>query len=317
MLADLLWFAHDRNPQCEPQLYFPVIPPLQQLTLSHPGRVLGIRCLPADVPYFCGLHDVRGYDGLDPARMIDLMRIAGKLGATTYALTQSFVPTVAIAPDGTILLSRVLDMLNVTHVILPGAPSSKVKPEFVGSGYFVVENRNALSRIFIPRRVEVAEEAEGRLVRLSAPDFNPNEVAYVESPIDFKAPSKGTATILEETPTYVRVSAQMTSPGLVVLADLWDKGWRAYLDRRRVPILRTNHALRGVVTQSGTHVIEFRYSPIGFGLGLILWGFAACTLVGLATFGLLARKRGRSHILLHGRNETIRSQGIQKVPGSV
>ncbi len=44
-------------------------------------------------------------------------------------------------------------------------------------------------------------------------------------------------------PTRVLLSLQMESPGLVVLADLWDNGWEAYLNGKRLPILRTSHAL--------------------------------------------------------------------------
>ena len=63
---------------------------------------------------------------------------------------------------------------------------------------------------------------------------------------------------------------KMETPGLVVLADVWDKGWRAYLNGQPAPILRTNHAVRGVIVPAGTGTLEFRYEPASFALGLKL-----------------------------------------------
>jgi uncharacterized membrane protein YfhO len=72
----------------------------------------------------------------------------------------------------------------------------------------------------------------------------------------------------------------METPGLLVLADRWDKGWEAWLDGNRVPILRTNHAIRGVVVPAGNGTLEFRYSPAIFAWGLRLAGVAAAILLG-------------------------------------
>ena len=104
-------------------------------------------------------------------------------------------------------------------------------------------------------------------------------MAYVEAPVVLPGPCQGTAEITEEVPTRLLVSVRMESPGLVVLADLWDKGWEARLNGQRVPILRTNHAVRGVVVPAGSGLLEFRYSPAGFAWGLRLAGLAAVTLL--------------------------------------
>jgi uncharacterized membrane protein YfhO len=81
----------------------------------------------------------------------------------------------------------------------------------------------------------------------------------------------------------------METPGLVVLADLWDKGWQATLNGQRVPILRTNHAIRGVVVPAGAGMLEFRYAPASFAWGLWLAGLAAVAL--LAWLGIALRRR--------------------------
>ena len=55
----------------------------------------------------------------------------------------------------------------------------------------------------------------------------------------------------------------------MVIKDAYFSGWKAYLDDRRVPIIRVNGMARGVeVASAGTHVVKFYYQPFGFRLGL-------------------------------------------------
>ena len=96
------------------------------------------------------------------------------------------------------------------------------------------------------------------------------------------------AEIMEEIPTRILVSVRMETPGLVVLADLWDKGWEARLNGKRVPILRTNHAVRGVVVPAGSGLLEFRYAPAGFAWGL---GSACLAAMALLLWGAITLRR--------------------------
>jgi hypothetical protein len=48
-----------------------------------------------------------------------------------------------------------------------------------------------------------------------------------------------------------------------------------------VPILRTNHALRGVVLPAGSPMVEFRYEPASFACGIWLAILALAALVGM------------------------------------
>ena len=125
----------------------------------------------------------------------------------------------------------------------------------------------------MPERVETASDSKKRLAKLAADDFNPRSVAYVEEPVELPAELQGAAEIVEESPTRIKGSLDMETPGLVVLADRWDAGWRAYYDGNAVPILQTNHAVRGVKAPAGKGTLEFRYEPAG-----IVWGLRLCGL---------------------------------------
>ncbi len=101
-------------------------------------------------------------------------------------------------------------------------------------------------------------------------DYDPAQVAFVEQPLSLPGSSQGEASIIRDLPTDVSVNVKMSAPGLLVLADRWDVGWRATLNGAPVPILRTNHAVRGVVVPAGISTVEFRYRPASFRIGLVV-----------------------------------------------
>jgi hypothetical protein len=280
LLGDLLWFAYGRNVQCDPALYYPPVPALEALAKAPPGRIMGNGCLPATLAAICGLHDIRGYDAVDPARMTELILSAADPASprARYAATIVLAPKMTLTPAGQMRLPPVLDMLGVRYVIFRGTPGTNTQPIFQGQDYWVLENPAVLPRAFVPHRVEVVNDAATRLEKLSAPEFDPREIAYVESPVSVPDSCRGAVEVVGALPTRVRLSVRMETAGLVVLADTWDRGWHAYLDGRPQPILRANHAIRGVVVPAGTATLEFRYQPASLAWGLALAALAAISL---------------------------------------
>jgi len=278
LVADLLWFAHGRSPQCDPALYFPRIPVLEEIARSA-DRFVCYGCLQANLGESHRLRDIRGYDGVDPARWIDLVGLTGDIKSTRmpYALIQRFKPRIDVQRSGVLRLHPILDMLDVRYVVFRGTPPRGLRPDFEGEDYWALTNPNALPRAFVPERVEPLADDSERLRRMGSPEFNPRLVAFSEVPVRWVEATRGSARIVEESSTRVLASVDMQTPGLMVLSDRWDPGWKARLDGRPVPILRVDHALRGVEVPVGKATIEFRYQPasrtFGFrlaGLGLLL-----------------------------------------------
>jgi hypothetical protein len=312
MLADLLWFAHGRAVQSDPALYYPPVRTLEALAKAAPGRVMGYGCLPATLSAMCGLRDVRGYDGVDPARMVDLLLAAAVPASfkAPYAATMYLAPRATVTRQGEMRLSPILDMLGVRYVIFRGEPPPHTYPRFQEPDCSVVENLAAMPRAFVPRRVEVMAEGAARLERLASARFDPRELACVESPVTLPTSCRGTVELLDELPARIKLAVRMETPGLVVLADLWDQGWRAWLNGRPVPILRTNHALRGVVVPAGDGTLEFRYEPASFAWGLRLAGLAAVALLAGAWGSFRRATPGpSSRRLLQGRRLVTAGRG--------
>jgi hypothetical protein len=280
LVGDLLWFGYGRSPQCDPALYFPDIPALQQVAQAAPGRVIGANCLAASLAVMQGLSDVRGYDSIDPAHMVDLLKTAARPGGQrNYAAVQHLAPRGGILPSGMVQLMPIMDMLDVRYVIFRGTPPPDIHPAFQSTDYWVLENSNALPRVFVPQSVETFSNGHDELAILASPHFNPAQTAYVEVPVELPAPCRGTVQITNEIPTCIRVSVHMETPGLVVLADNWDKGWRAFWNGNPVPMLRTDYAIRGVVVPAGNGTLEFVYQPTSLVTGLWLAGLAFIALL--------------------------------------
>ncbi|MGA2617083.1 MAG: hypothetical protein ABSF26_05680 [Thermoguttaceae bacterium] len=294
MIADLLWFGYDRNPQCDWAQYYPRVPVLEHVSRAPPGRIIGCNCLPAVLSQMYHLADIRGYDAVDPARMIDVLKIAADPQSCwpPYGLTQCMIPKCVLVRPAAVRLHPVLDMLSVRYVIFRGEPPAGVEPDFCSPDYWALTNPRALPRAFVPEHVETIAEDERRLVKMADDNFDPRTAAYVESELSLPAMCRGSATIIDDTPQRVRLSVEMETPGLVVLGDRWDKGWHAYLNGEPAPILPTNHVLRGVSVPAGKSSLEFRYAPASLRCGLWLGGLALVVLAGWSAAGFRMR---RSH----------------------
>ncbi len=293
LVSELLFFGYGRAAQCDPRLYYPPVPALDRIARSPPGRVLGYGCLPANLLQTKGLFDVRGYDGVDPARLVDLLEIAAAPDTIRldYAAVQSFTPRVLMMafPDS-VRLPPVLDLLGVRYLVYASSPAPGSPLSLRSTEYFTLVNPAVLTRVFVPLTVEVESDYQTRLTKLASAAFDPREIAYVEEPVDLPTLAKGEAKILREDSQRITIRANMQTPGLIVLADLWNKGWHAQVNGKSVPILHVDHAVRGVVAPAGESTIIFRYAPTSLKLGLAAASFALVILLAQIVFQKLSIK---------------------------
>jgi hypothetical protein len=184
-----------------------------------------------------------------------------------------------------------LNLLSVRYVIFRGTPPPGIQPGFQSRDYYVMENPSALPRAFVPEQVEIMTNDGEQLEKLVAPDFNPEKTAFLESSVALPQNCRGSVEIKQETPTHVTVGAQMKTPGLLVLADSWNAGWKATLDGKPVPILRTDYDLRGVVLPSGTSTVDFRYDSDTVRRAFQLAIIAAGIIVGWLAIVMIPKAR--------------------------
>ncbi|MCA9019160.1 MAG: YfhO family protein, partial [Planctomycetaceae bacterium] len=100
------------------------------------------------------------------------------------------------------------------------------------------------------------------------------------------------ATISDATPNHLTINASLTSPGYLVLSDIYYPGWTARIGDQELPVLPADYALRAIPLPAGKHQLELSYTPPGFQIGRII----SVTALALLLIQLLSafRKPGSS-----------------------
>jgi hypothetical protein len=104
----------------------------------------------------------------------------------------------------------------------------------------------------------------------------------------------GSCQIMAETTDRVEVAAELSRPGVLVLADLYTPEWRAMIatDGNVVAadVLRVNRIMRGVVLPAGEHRVTLTYRPASFTIGAATSGLAWSILTVIAAVSLWRRR---------------------------
>jgi hypothetical protein len=191
-----------------------------------------------------------------------------------------------------------LDFLGVRWFVTNALPAEE-QAVLTSHGFAKVESyafaelwgRTAPPLLRVASAVQVAPSEAERLALLKGA-YPLQRSAIVESPVPVAPGVTGTVRDVRVGNTTVRATVEASGQALVVLSDPWYPQWRVYVDGKKAPLLRVDHAFRGVVVPGGTHRVEFRYEDAAHKRGLVL---AFLTILGLlgATVFLNRRRRPR------------------------
>jgi hypothetical protein len=97
----------------------------------------------------------------------------------------------------------------------------------------------------------------------------------------------GSVEINRYRPTHVVMRANLPCKSMVVLADVWFPGWKAYVDNKPAQIYSAYNVIRGVVVDAGQHEVVFVYRPASVytGAGLALIGIGLCVFLQFSRHG--------------------------------
>ncbi|MBW1742972.1 MAG: YfhO family protein [Deltaproteobacteria bacterium] len=143
----------------------------------------------------------------------------------------------------------------------------------------IYENPCALPRSFITDNFEVVSSDDVRISPPRCQVASRQPVAGMTS--DTSRLIMGAATIEEYRPNKVSIEASLEHPGLLVLSDVYYRGWKAFVDDQPTKIFRVNQLVRGVFLREGNHRVEFRYSPESLAVGVALGAIGLIAIVAL------------------------------------
>jgi heme exporter protein D len=230
-----------------------------------------------DIPTMYGLYSVFGHAALPVERHKTFVRTMRKSAA-------------------------LFNLAGVKYVLLeedPGYPG--YVRAYVGSDFEIYENESVLPRSFIVHHAEVIPSEQAVLDRLLSEDFDPSRTVILaeEPPPSFgqdglpSEPDLHGAEITSYSPHQVVIEADLQADGFLVLSDTYYPGWKVYVDGREDKIYQADYLFRAVFLKQGRHVVEFRYNPLSFRIGLAISLATGAILCAMAMYGALTYLRQR------------------------
>jgi len=159
--------------------------------------------------------------------------------------------------------SGVIDMLNTKYIIkhTPGGKDT------------AIYNPGALGPVWFVHRVKYASTASEVMKGLSGfhPDYtaivfadDSCKVAYDAVPKD----AEGGIELVSNDNDNMTYLSETTDNRFAVFSEIFYKrGWRAWIDNKEAPIIRTNYVLRGLSIPAGRHIIRFFFRPLSYYMG--------------------------------------------------
>jgi len=267
-------------PSLPRRAFYPRIPILNAIPKesAEPFRVAGAHfVLIPDSAALYQLEDPRGYEAMTFARLAD-----------TFPLW-SIAQPVSFNAIGD-LQRPFLSFLNVRYAIVPTSmsPPDGWREVMRDRTAKLFENTRALPRAFVPRRIRYERRGEPVLKGMSrAKDFS--DLAWIEASemTPHEVPNGPGTLTLHKDGFGLAIDADMAADGWVVASQSAWKGWRAYIDNRRVEVRFANHAFLGVFVPKGRHQVRLQYLPESFTRGRAI----SFGTLGVLVIVALARRR--------------------------
>lgn len=196
--------------------------------------------------------------------------------------------TDALLTAGTVRAAR---LAGAQRIILPEPGSPLPAAGDAPPGLFVHLVPDSLPSAFVAQRTVQAPAARSLEVALQGA-FDPRETVVVEEVVALPSGAtwKGggaTARFLRTSGSRLEIATTSPGPGVLVVLESWEKGWRAQVDGRERPVLRANGAFLGVPVEKGAHRVTLVYRPPLLREGVLL---ALASALGLAFLAIRASR---------------------------
>jgi hypothetical protein len=223
------------------------------------------------------LEDVRGYEALTFQRYFE-----------TYRLWCVHQPVWFNRVDD--LGKPFLDFLNVRYAVASPAVPVPEGWRVVATqrGANLLENGRVIERAFVPRTVRLGMP-EGDALNEMADETDFRDRAWIQAPMHGYAWTNAGGTLrVARRDAAFKIDADMLGDNWVVLSEPAWKGWRVYIDERRVQWYYANEAFLGFYVPKGKHAIRVIFLPDSFIKGRAI---TFTTLGALVLFGVWWKRR--------------------------
>ena len=236
------------------------------------------------------------FTGLEPRSLLPFLPAAVRLSGT---------------PDGL----RLLQVANVGHVVrlgrggVPGLELLDGRATGPGCERQLLRVPEPLPRAYVVGGERRASDRGDGVADLLDSAFDPRRsVLLADAHAGGGDPGPvGEARVTSRRADAVEVEAVLARPGVLVLVEAYDPGWRVSVDGREAPLLAANVLFRGVRVPEGRHRVRFVYRPWTATAGVLLSGLGAVATIALGLAGW--RRDARLMIAPAARSIAAREEG--------
>ncbi len=149
--------------------------------------------------------------------------------------------------------------------------------------YFIVQannpggavlNRSACGNAWFVETIQKVGTADEEMAALA--QFDPNSTAIVSAAYEaslysynFGKSANAAIQLTDMSPKYLKYTSKNDQDGLGVFSEVYyGEGWEATIDGAPAEIERVNYVLRAIKIPAGEHVVEMRFNPSSFRLGM-------------------------------------------------
>lgn len=243
-----------------------------------------------------GIEDIQGYNPVQPQRFTEYLTALNGHPQEYHDANVYF--------GG--FNSPLLHLLNVRYIVIPaneeaGRPDlqtlDRVLPTvYEDSRVAILENVDAMPRAWIVHDARQIETGEA-LRLIDSGQVDPRQTALLEEEPPPLAPATNPAAdraeLIDIGPDHLEIRTFSDAPGLLILSEAYDPGWRATIDGEETDVLIADHLLRAVPLPAGEHVVELRYAPPTLRIGLAITGITIFSLLMLVSHQVWLRWQAR------------------------
>jgi hypothetical protein len=175
----------------------------------------------------------------------------------------------------------VVNMLNAKYFI-----QKEENPQSPQYGHTIAMQKNpgALGPCWLVKTVQFVKNADDEMNALN--HFNPSDTAFVQESFKSSLPnlpvadSTASIQLVKNDNDVINYSFNAATNQFAVFSEVYyPGGWRAYIDNKEAPIVKTDYVLRGLAIPAGKHNIRFEFKPDGFYKGKKITAIAEILLL--------------------------------------
>jgi len=156
------------------------------------------------------------------------------------------------------------------------------------TGFQMFTAKEYQPRATLIRNAIFTPQIENQLNILKNPSFKPTKIVLLQESdknyiltgsISKGSPEQDKVSITLYSPNKIEFRSDSPSTTILLISELYYPGWKAFVDGKKVPILRADYLLRAVKLDAGQHSIRIVYQPMSFIIGAAITALTLLLLI--------------------------------------